>query len=105
MGITGSEQTIFYTEVTEAMRSTAGGGNVEEGEYIETLEIPVTKLRDFVFDENHVKPPGCAFAVFWFLAERKPTPFINSTGFQVACLSTGFSLAAMLTALLIHRYW
>lgn len=56
------------------MRDHEGGGNPSEGEYIETVEIPITKARDMVFDEGYVKPTGCAFAVMWFLKERyKPS--------------------------------
>lgn len=106
IGITGSEQTIFYAEITEAMRDrNAGGGNRNEGEYIETVEVPVSKARDFIFDENHVKPTGCSFAVMWFLKERNKPSFIevlNQSSFEIGVVAAGISLLAMLTAFGIH---
>ena len=105
IGITGSEQTIFYAEVTEAMRENAGGGNQSEGELIDTVEIPVSKARDFIFDESHVKPTGCAFAVMWFIKEKYKPTFLESlreNSFEISVMASGISILAMLTALSIH---
>ncbi|XP_067938531.1 uridine diphosphate glucose pyrophosphatase NUDT14-like isoform X2 [Watersipora subatra] len=106
LGTTGSEQTLFYTEVTEAMRDTMGGGNPSELEMIETVEVPLARLRDVVFDENLSKASGFAFAIMWFLKERyRPRiveVFYRNT-LEIGLISSGISLVAVLTSLAIWR--
>lgn len=87
------------------MRENAGGGNPSEGEFIETVEIPISKARDFVFDESHVKPTGCAFAVMWFLNDKYKPSFIEvvrENSFEIGVMASGISVLAMLTAIGIH---
>ena len=66
VGTNGSWQDMFYAEVTDDMKVGAGGGNAEEGELIEIVEIPVTKGREFIMDEKILKPVGVLFAILWF---------------------------------------
>lgn len=105
--MTGSEQTIYYARVTEAMRVKPGGGNADEGEFIETVEVPVSRARDFVLDGNHVKPTGCAFAVMWFLRERQGLSLketVERHGLHVCVVALGLSASAMAVAYLISKY-
>ncbi|KAF6021165.1 hypothetical protein EB796_020526 [Bugula neritina] len=101
VGTTGSMQTIFYAKVTEAMRLSKGGGNPAEGEYIETVEVPISQLYDFILDESIPKPTGCAFGVSWFLKEKLRPSFVEvmrQNYLQIAVVSSGITLFAMLTA-------
>ena len=66
MGTAGSWMTIFYTEVTDDMRVTSGGGNAEEGELIDVVEIPVQQGREFIMDESKNKPVAMMFTMQWF---------------------------------------
>lgn len=64
VGFAGSKQTIFYTEVTESMRVSEGGG--VDTELIEVIEMPVSKAREFIFDESIAKTTGILFAMMWW---------------------------------------
>ena len=73
MGTTGNQQTMFYTQVTEAMKKGPGGGNPEEGEYIELVEIPVEGCLEYLLSEDATsqKSLGCVFAVMWYNQFKK----------------------------------
>ena len=47
------------------MKVGTGGGNLEEGEMVEIVEIPVKDTLDFAMNSVE-KPVGLAFALFWF---------------------------------------
>ncbi|XP_050407073.2 uridine diphosphate glucose pyrophosphatase NUDT14 [Patella vulgata] len=66
IGISASRQTLFYAEVSDVMKVGEGGGLVEEGEFIETVEIPVDKGKSFIYDESIAKPIWTMFALQWF---------------------------------------
>jgi len=70
VGISGSEQTMFYARVTDDMRVGKGGGNLQEGEMIEIAEIPVKSCLEVVMDESLEKPIGMLFAMMWFLKNK-----------------------------------
>ena len=59
---------MFYVEVTEAMRRGAGGGNVDEGESIEVVEVPVEGSMEYIVakDTTPNKSLGLCFAVMWY---------------------------------------
>lgn len=87
------------------MRDNSGGGNSSEGEMIETVEVPITQVRDLVFDENYAKPTGCAFAILWFLKEKRSPSLrevLHNNMYEVGVLASGISLLAMFTALGLH---
>lgn len=44
-----------------------GGGNEEEGEFIEIVEFKVSDLLASLFDDSLPKPIGLTFALVWFL--------------------------------------
>lgn len=71
VGLLGSLHTIFYTEVTEQMKTHQGGGNPHEGEFIELFELKVENIREFINDNSNQKPQGLLYALMWFLYERE----------------------------------
>nr|KAG5714435.1 hypothetical protein BaRGS_006881 [Batillaria attramentaria] len=58
VGTTGSKQTLFYAEVTDAMRVGKGGGLPEEGELIDVVETSVDRGREIILDETVNRPVG-----------------------------------------------
>lgn len=70
MGISGDRQTLFYVEVTDAMRVTDGGGNPDEGELLEVVEMSVAEVRRYVQQSEVLSPGGFLFGVTWFLANK-----------------------------------
>ena len=70
VGTTGSQQTLFYTEVTDAMRVGKGGGLEEEGEFIEVEERDVEQGRQLILDDKVNRPVGMIFALQWFFATK-----------------------------------
>jgi UDP-sugar diphosphatase len=63
VGFAGSQQTLYYAEVDEAMRVNEGGGIDQE--QIEVIELPVAEADAFIYDESVVKTPGLMFAFLW----------------------------------------
>lgn len=72
VGIAGSPMHIFYTEVTDDMLVTRGGGNECEGEMIEVVHIPVEEIMDYVLDSSKARSSGLCFALMWFEHFKKP---------------------------------
>lgn len=66
MGTAGSLMTMFYAEVTDAMKVATGGGNSEEGELIDVVEIPASEGKAFMLDESKNKPVAMVFGLQWF---------------------------------------
>lgn len=48
------------------MKVGTGGGIAQEGELIETVDIPISEVKQFVMDESKHRPVGVMFAVFWY---------------------------------------
>ncbi|XP_033046948.1 uridine diphosphate glucose pyrophosphatase NUDT14 isoform X2 [Trachypithecus francoisi] len=72
VGLTGSRQTMFYTEVTDAQHSGPGGGLAEEGELIEVVHLPLEGAQAFVDNPDIPKTLGVIFGVSWFLSQVAP---------------------------------
>ncbi|XP_064149158.1 uridine diphosphate glucose pyrophosphatase NUDT14 [Loxodonta africana] len=72
VGLTSSNQTMFYTEVTDAQRGGPGGGLVEEGELIEVVHLPLDGAQAFADDPDVSKTLGVIFGIFWFLSRVAP---------------------------------
>lgn len=64
VGFAGSRQALYYVEVDESMRISAGGG--VESELIEVMELPVSRAKRFIYDESIAKTPGLMFAFMWW---------------------------------------
>jgi UDP-sugar diphosphatase len=69
VGFAGSTQTIFYTEVSESMRVSDGGGI--DTELIEVVHMPISKAKEFIFDESVAKTTGLLFALMWWFDKTK----------------------------------
>jgi UDP-sugar diphosphatase len=54
--------------VDEKMKISEGGGI--DGEVIEVIELPVSELERFIFDEKIAKTPGLMFAFMWWRQKR-----------------------------------
>ncbi|XP_012579807.1 PREDICTED: uridine diphosphate glucose pyrophosphatase [Condylura cristata] len=67
VGLTGSSQTLFYAEVTDAQREGPGGGLAEEGELIGVLHLPLEAAQAFSDDPAVPKTLGVIFGITWFL--------------------------------------
>jgi UDP-sugar diphosphatase len=68
VGSSAANQEIFYVEVDESMRTGRGGGIDDED--IETVYLPVEKIKEVIYDENTVLTPGAKFAMLWWMYER-----------------------------------
>ncbi|KAF7233554.1 Uridine diphosphate glucose pyrophosphatase [Paragonimus skrjabini miyazakii] len=72
VGLIGNQMTCYYTEVDETLRVPgAGGGLREEGEYIQIIEWPVTKLDDLI--EPRTDRPGLSASLLYALSWFKTT--------------------------------
>ncbi|PLY02836.1 MAG: NUDIX hydrolase [Desulfuromonas sp.] len=65
VGVTGSQQHLYYAEIDETMKVHAGGGVQTEEILLEF--IPVADAEEFLYDESLAKTPGLLFAFCWFL--------------------------------------
>ncbi|XP_008854589.1 uridine diphosphate glucose pyrophosphatase isoform X3 [Nannospalax galili] len=72
VGLSGSRQTMFYAEVTDAQRSGPGGGLQEEGELIEVLHLTLDDAQAFADNPNIPKTLGVIFAISWFFTQVAP---------------------------------
>lgn len=72
VGISGDLQTLYYAEVTEDLRVSLGGGNTEEGEDIELVEMSIKEVEDYLSQSTVSSPGGFLFALQWFLANKAP---------------------------------
>ena len=64
VGFAGSKQSLYYAEVDDSMRVSDGGGI--DSELIEVTELPVSKAKEFIYDESIAKTPGLMFAFLWY---------------------------------------
>ncbi|KAM6166011.1 LOW QUALITY PROTEIN: uridine diphosphate glucose pyrophosphatase NUDT14 [Erethizon dorsatum] len=71
VGLTGSSQTMFYAEVTDAQGRP--GGDLAEGELIEVVHVPLDGAQAFADDPNIPKTLGVIFGVSWFLSQVAPS--------------------------------
>lgn len=74
VGVTGSQQHLFYAVIDESMKIHAGGGVQNEEILLEF--IPVAQARKFLFDESLAKTPGLMFGFYWFFEQRDRFPSI-----------------------------
>jgi len=70
VGLFGAMHTTFYAEVREHEKTGPGGGNSDEGEFIELFELPITQIKSFIDDIKYEKPLGVMYALKWFIYER-----------------------------------
>ena len=70
VGFVGNRLTVFYAEVADEMNLSKSGGNVTEGEFIETMYLPLNEARDFVFNDDYVKPSSFVAAFCWYFMKN-----------------------------------
>ncbi|XP_023718153.1 uridine diphosphate glucose pyrophosphatase NUDT14 [Cryptotermes secundus] len=70
IGVCGDNQTIFYAEVTDNMKVGKGGGNLEEGELIEVVEMTVPQAKEYINKGTVLSPGGFIFALLWFFQNK-----------------------------------
>ena len=68
-GTSGSRQHMFYTEVDDSQRVDDGGG--VDGEAIEVVAVPMSRLDAFVLDPAIGKSPGLMFGLTWLRHIRR----------------------------------
>ncbi|MCK4502595.1 MAG: NUDIX hydrolase [Desulfuromonadales bacterium] len=64
VGVTGSQQHLFFATIDESMKIHNGGGVSEEQIVLEFVSL--NQAREFLFDENFAKTPGLMFAFYWY---------------------------------------
>jgi UDP-sugar diphosphatase len=69
VGFAGSKQMLYYVEVDESMKMSAGGGVA--GELIEVIELPIAEAIELIYDETVAKTPGLMFAFMWWFSRKK----------------------------------
>lgn len=78
-GLSGTLQSLYFTEVTDDQRSTRGGGVDDEA--IEVLELDIEEAKKTIYcrdeDAPYSRPPAMLFGTSWFLHEYLPT--LNKT--------------------------
>lgn len=68
LGAAGNLLTLFYAEVTDRMLVPgAGGGNLNEGEQIELIYLPVGEIKSFMYNEDIAKESSLLFALSWWI--------------------------------------
>ncbi|KAK8774465.1 hypothetical protein V5799_010998 [Amblyomma americanum] len=65
--IEGAMDELFFVEVTDDMKKTAGGGLEEQGEMIDVVELTRAEAKNVLFDDRIMKPAVLLFGVTWFL--------------------------------------
>lgn len=73
-GVNGVRQTIFAARVSAKDRQGGGGGGLDvDGEAIEVLAVPLSRLEEFLEDESLPKSAGLQFAGLWVLRKGVET--------------------------------
>uniref|UniRef100_A0A3P8UQN8 Uridine diphosphate glucose pyrophosphatase NUDT14 n=1 Tax=Cynoglossus semilaevis TaxID=244447 RepID=A0A3P8UQN8_CYNSE len=72
VGISGAKQTMFYAEVSDDTRVSAGGGEPREGELIEVIKVPLHEAMTFAYNDSIPKTMGVIFGFIWFHNNMSP---------------------------------
>lgn len=71
VGTNGSQQMLYYCEVTDDDKVNSGGG--VEDEIIDVVELTIDECRDMLKPGAiNNSPPSCLFGLSWFLANKLP---------------------------------
>ncbi|MEA3228406.1 MAG: NUDIX hydrolase [Campylobacterota bacterium] len=68
VGISGSEQTLYFTTVDDSMKIDDGGGLEEED--IEVIYIKLQDAKEFMLNEKYQKTTGLMMAFYWFFDNK-----------------------------------
>lgn len=69
VGISGTQQTLYYAVCNDSMKVNNGGGLSDED--IEVIYIPIEEAKKFMFDESYQKTSGLLMAFYWFFDNIK----------------------------------
>ena len=64
VGISGTQQTMYFARCNESMKVSNGGGLIEED--IEVVYIHIDDAKKFMFDDSYQKTSGMLMAFYWF---------------------------------------
>ncbi|CAH8435447.1 unnamed protein product [Schistosoma curassoni] len=84
VGLAGTEVTLYYAEVHENQKvPNAGGGLHEEGEYIEVIEWPISRIEELFqngTNGTHQQPTSLSllYAIMWFKQNILPSLLLKS---------------------------
>ncbi|XP_026318060.1 uridine diphosphate glucose pyrophosphatase-like isoform X2 [Hyposmocoma kahamanoa] len=73
VGVQGSKQTLYYCEVNDDMKQSAGGG--VDDEIIDLVEMSISQVEKMLFSpsaESIRSPPSCLYGLMWFLHTKAP---------------------------------
>ena len=70
IGTGGSQMSLFYAEVTDQDKVSAGGGVAAEGEMIEVFELGVEEAQEWIRTPNLNSPTFTLYGLMWFLANK-----------------------------------
>ncbi|PSM51767.1 Nudix-type nucleoside diphosphatase, YffH/AdpP family [Campylobacter blaseri] len=64
VGLSGRKQTLFFAMIDDSMKQTQGGGI--DGEDIELFYLPLNEWKEFLEDEDIIKPASLGYTIYWF---------------------------------------
>lgn len=67
VGVTGSQQHLFYAPIDESIKIHAGGGINNEQIILEF--IPISEAKAFLFNEDLAKTPALMFSIYWYFEQ------------------------------------
>jgi UDP-sugar diphosphatase len=68
VGVSGGKQSLYYAAIDDSMKTHEGGGIHDE--QIETMFLPISEFKTFIYDEELAKTPGLMFSFFWFMDNK-----------------------------------
>ena len=68
LGFGANRQILYYGQINESMKKSAGGGI--DGENIELYFLPLEKAVEFMYDEKIIRSSGLVAAFLWFLQNK-----------------------------------
>jgi len=64
VGVSGAKQHLYFANIDDSMKIHDGGGIHDE--QIELEYLPLSKAKNFIFDESKAKTPGLISAFYWY---------------------------------------
>ncbi|WP_229770904.1 NUDIX domain-containing protein [Campylobacter portucalensis] len=64
LGTSATKQTFFYAQIDDSMKIGKGGGI--DGEEIELFYLPIENAREFLNDDDYIKPASLGYCFMWW---------------------------------------
>ena len=88
VGIGGENMHLFYTEVTDEMRISKGGGLEIEGEMIDVVEMTCDEVEAYLTLKECKSPMFTIFGLTWFLNNKnKQAYMVTNMSSSIMCIS------------------